>query len=145
MNIDNLKVEIPVRFKEKLLAKFDPELKGGANKVSCPLCDEYFKEIEHIDKKTKEKMFTDSCSGCPFQKFEKLKNNGVYGIKFPTYGCSKWLKRVIFPNIQKDETYTIIIAYNAVASYYHYPGCIEAARKILRQLHEQAKNLVTWV
>lgn len=68
---EDLTVEIPKRFEERLRARFDlRRFKDGGNKISCPLCDAYLAR---------------SCKGCPFEKFETLKVGASLRL-----GCEKW-------------------------------------------------------
>ena len=70
-----LRVEIPIRFKERLEHKFDLRRAVWDGNVgcfgpSCPLCSEFF-------------YF---CEGCPFY--------GKFGAE--RHGCIAWIKRIMY-------------------------------------------------
>ena len=90
MKMNDLKVAIPIRFKDQLMIRFDLRTlnKDGYNFISCPLCDEY--------------KFTGSkCVNCPFKSFELPKR----------VGCDVWIEKVLKEEMDFTTSTNRVIAY----------------------------------
>lgn len=112
-----LKVKIPIKFKEALDFRFNPQnAKKTENyfviRKSCPLCKTFI-----------------GCINCPFDQFTKSYTGGhLIG------GCFAWLDKVI-----EDRLFTIVgsgVSWRIRSN--------ELARKQLLELRDKAQKLITW-
>lgn len=124
MKKNKLKVEIPIRFKENLEARFnyDNKVKIDSSswyhiKVHCALCSDFFLGI------------VIPCSPeCPFEKFSKKSN------KFR--GCGYWIYEIIKGPLE------FFILKQSVEWRFEQD---ELVKKQLELLRKAAEELITWV
>ena len=115
----NLKVEIPIRFKDQLMIRFDMRKldKDGINYVSCPLCKEYAK--------CRSSNVFEDCLGCPFNAFK------IHG---DIVGCDEWIKKVL----NEDEILFASGLGKVIASH-------PEEREQIKRLKKKARKLITWI
>ncbi len=120
--MEDLRVEIPKRFKESLerrfnLKRIEHEMFGDEKlyfiRGKCELCSNYFWEQKR-------------CVSCPFGKF---------GIKGGLLGCVRWIEKIVgrfcFTLSETDVNW--------------WEEDDREARQQIKKLVEEAKKLITWV
>jgi hypothetical protein len=118
----DLRVYIPIKFKEKLERRFNPEIatydeftKEYKNRVSCVLCDTYLNlGIE--------------CKGCPFERFADYKKR--------IHGCLRWLEVVMGKIPRGLRLMVCLIVWDKKWD--------KGVRKWFTKLKEMAKELIIW-